>query len=107
MVCACFIGDMVCACFEVQLESFTDPKTAYDHLVTKYSVTDARAREMAENQLNSIFITRYATAQDYINAIENAKQDIIEAGGYCDDPMMISTIIRGLRGHPMYKDFAT
>ena len=90
-----------------QLESFDDPKEAYDHLITRYSVTDARAREMAENQFNSIYVTRFTSAQDYINAIENAKQDILEAGGYCDDPMMISKTIRGLRGHPMYKDFAT
>ena len=90
-----------------QLESFDDPKAAYDHLVTRYSVTDARAREMAENQFNSVYISRFPSAQDYINAIENAKQDILEAGGYCDDPMMISKIIRGLRGQPMYKDFAT
>ena len=90
-----------------QLESFDDPKKAYDHLITRYSVTDARAREMAENQFNGIYVTRFSSAQDYINAIENAKQDILEAGGYCDDAMMISKIIRGLRGHPMYKDFAT
>ena len=90
-----------------QLESFTDPKQAYEHLLARYSVTDARAREMAENQFNSIYITRFTSAQDYINAIENSTQDILEAGGYCDDPMIISKIIRGLRGHPMYKDFAT
>ena len=90
-----------------QLENFLEPKDAYDHLVNRYSVTDARAREMAESQFNSIYVTRYTTAQDYINAIENAQQDILEAGGYCDDPMMISKIVRGLRGHPMYKDFAT
>ena len=90
-----------------QLDSFDDPKSAYDHLVARYNVTDARAREMAENQFNNTYITRFSSAQDYINAIENAKQDILEAGGYCDDPMMISKMIRGLRGHPMYKDFAT
>lgn len=90
-----------------QLEAFSDPNEAYHHLVTRYSVTDARAREMAENQFNSIYVTRFTSAQDYINAIENSKQDILEAGGYCDDPMMISKLIRGLRGHPMYKDFAT
>lgn len=90
-----------------QLEAFNDPKDAYDHLVARYSVTDARAREMAENQFNGIYMSRFTTAQDYINAIENAQQDILEAGGYCDDAMMISKVIRGLRGHPMYKDFAT
>ena len=90
-----------------QLESFSDPKEAYDHLISRYSITDARAREMAENQFNGIYMTRFASAQDYVNAIENAKEDILEAGGYCDDPMMISKIVRGLRGHPMYKDFAT
>ena len=90
-----------------QLKNFLEPKDAYDHLVSRYSVTDARACEMAESQFNSIYITCYTTAQDYINAIENAQQDILEAGGYCDDPIMISKIIRGLRGHPMYKDFAT
>ena len=90
-----------------QLESFSDPKAAFDHLLSRYSVTDARAREMAENLFNGIYITRFTSAQNYINAIENAQQDILEAGGYCDDTMMISKIIRGLRGHPMYKDFAT
>ena len=90
-----------------QLEIFTDPKLAYDHLIARYSVTDARAREMAENVFNGIYVTRFSSAQDYINAIENAQQDILEAGGFCDEKMMISKIIRGLRGHPMYKDFAT
>ena len=90
-----------------QLEDFDQPKAAYDHLVERYSVSDARAREMAENLFNSIYITRYATAQDYINAIENASRDIVDAGGYCDDPMIISKIIRGLRGNPLYRDFAT
>ncbi|KAI4115048.1 MAG: hypothetical protein LQ338_007915 [Usnochroma carphineum] len=90
-----------------QLEAFVDPKEAYDHLVARYSVTDARAREMAENQFNNIYISRFGSAQNYINAIENAAQDIKEAGGYCDSPMLISKIIRGLRGHPTFKDFAT
>ena len=90
-----------------QLETFTDPKEAFDHLLSRYSVTDARAREMAENLFNGIYVTRFISAQNYINAIENAQQDILEAGGYCDSTMMISKIIRGLRGHPMYKDFAT
>ena len=30
-----------------QLEAFDDPKEAYDHLLTRRSVTDARARDMA------------------------------------------------------------
>lgn len=90
-----------------QLEAFDDPKDAYDHLIARYSVTDARAREMAETQFNGIYASRFGTVQDYINAIENSAQDIKEAGGYCDDPMLISKIIRGLKGHPTFKDFAT
>jgi hypothetical protein len=90
-----------------QLEMFEDPQAAYEYLVNRYDVSDARAREIAENEFNAIYITRYTTAQDYINAIENAKMDIIEAGGHCDEQMMISKLIRGLRGHPKYKEFAT
>ena len=62
---------------------------------------------MTENQFNSIFITRYLTAQNYINAIENAQQDITEIEKYCDDVMMISKIIREFKKHSMYKNFVT
>lgn len=90
-----------------QLEDFTDPRLAYEHLVARYSVTDARAREMSENKFSLISIGQYRTAQDYVNAIENAARDITEAGGYCDDAMIISKIIRGLGNHYTYKHFAT
>lgn len=90
-----------------QLESFTDPKQAYDHLVARYSVTDARAREMAEDKFNSFVINHFGSAQDYVNAVENAAADIMEAGGHCDDAMIISKVLRGLSNHPIYRDFAT
>jgi hypothetical protein len=55
-----------------QLEAFDDPKKAYDYLVGQYDITDAQARELAENQFSAIYATRYPNAQDYINAIKNS-----------------------------------
>ncbi|KAK4893497.1 hypothetical protein LTR27_008179 [Elasticomyces elasticus] len=90
-----------------QLEHWVSPKPAYEHLVARYSITDARAREMADAKFNSIFMLSFRNAQDYINAIENAQSDVLEAGGYCDEPMMISKTIGGLKDHPVYNEFAT
>lgn len=79
-----------------QLEVFRDPKEAYDHLLSRYAVSEERAKEIAESKFESIVQIDYRNVQDYVNAIEEAVQDLGDAGIDVPDPRVISKIIRGL-----------
>ncbi|KAM3416562.1 hypothetical protein BST61_g8152 [Cercospora zeina] len=90
-----------------QLDKATDPKAAYDSLVARYSVSDALARENAEEHFNSITIDQFRNAQDYVNAIEDARKDVEEAGKTIDDADVISRLMAGVNDHPVYNEFKT
>lgn len=88
-----------------QLQNFVDPKQAYDWVVQRYSVSNTRALEIASNVFEGARITEFRTAQDYVNALETARADMLEAGGYCDEKMVLNKLIRGLSG--AYAPFIT
>lgn len=48
------------------------------------------------NQFEYVYISACSSVQEYLNRIEMARQDIIDAGGHCDEAMVTSKIIRGL-----------
>lgn len=88
-----------------QMEPFDDPKDAYDFMLDRYTVSDARAHEMATNNFEKLYVAQFNSVQQYVNAIENAREDILDAGGICNDTMVINKIIRGLSGP--FKPFVT
>jgi len=88
-----------------QLAQFEHARQAYIWLLERYSISDVRALEVATNEFELTGIANFRTVQEYVNAIEAARADIIDAGGYCDNKMTINKIIRGLSGP--YNEFVT
>ena len=79
-----------------RLQNYEFPMEAWEYLEGQYKLSDIRALEIAQNQFEKIHISRFKNAQEYINEIENTRQDIVDARGSCDDTMVISKMIRGL-----------
>lgn len=90
-----------------QIENHTKPKEVFDHLSVRYSISDARARELANANFNNIFVINFRNAQDYVNALENAIADIVEAGGFCNEVIFISKLISRLKDYLVFNEFAT
>lgn len=76
-----------------RLQHYQDPRNAWVYLQSQYRMSDVRALEIAWNQFDRINISRCKNAQDYLNEIENARQDITDANGMCTDEMIISKIV--------------
>lgn len=79
-----------------KLQSYSGPHDAFQYLKKQYKMSDVRAAELAMNRFKAIYMSRATSVQDYLNKIKNAKLDIEDAGGHCNDTMMTSKIIRGL-----------
>lgn len=79
-----------------RLQSFEDPYVAFAWLKQQYSLTPVRALEIARNTFEKLQLARCRNMQSYINDVESARLDVRQAGGTCDDDMVIDKLIRGL-----------
>lgn len=90
-----------------KLQTFTQPYLAWEYLKEQYKMSDVRAQEIAMNQFERIHMSHCKNVQEYLNEIEKSRQDIIDAGGHCDEAMVTSKIIRGLTAsfHPFVDQY--
>ncbi|KAK4894815.1 hypothetical protein LTR27_006936 [Elasticomyces elasticus] len=82
----------------------------YKFCLDEYKVSDTRALEVARAAFQLPHISKYHNAQNFISALENARDDILDAGGYCDEPMVVEKLMSSLLGPNNtgpYKDFVT
>lgn len=84
-----------------KLQSYSGPYNAFQYLKKQYKMSDVRAQELAMNRFEAIHMSKASNVQEYLNKVENARLDIVDAGGHCDEAMMTSKIIRGLTA-PFY-----
>ena len=84
-----------------KLQSHTTAYHAFEYLKQQYKMSDVRAQELANNDFESVHMSTCNSVQEYLNKLENARLDITDVGGHCDDAMMSSKIIRGLT-EPFY-----
>lgn len=84
-----------------KLQSYTTAYHAFEYLKQQYKMSDVRAQELANNEFENIHMSKCSNVQEYLNHLENARLDITDVGGHCDDAMMSSKIIRGLT-EPFY-----
>ncbi|KAL8864561.1 MAG: hypothetical protein Q9198_009785 [Flavoplaca austrocitrina] len=84
-----------------KLQSYATAYHAFEYLKQQYKMSDVRAQEIANNDFESIHMSECNSVQEYLNKLENARLDITDAGGHCDDATMSSKIIRGLT-EPFY-----
>ncbi|SMR44820.1 unnamed protein product [Zymoseptoria tritici ST99CH_1A5] len=86
-----------------RLQTFTHPQSAWEYLCSQYSVSEVRAFEMAMNNFDYLHLSKSATLQDFLHQLEEARQDIIDAGGSCSDSAVLSKLMRSLT--PEYDSF--
>lgn len=76
--------------------AFVTPKEAWDFLKDQYKMTDRRALDLLRTRLESTKLSSFKTVTQYLNALQELKLDMTEAGGTLTDEEMVSKILRGL-----------
>ena len=86
-----------------RLQLYTEPFTAVKYLESQYKMSEVRLQESAANKFEQIRLSKCGSVQDFLNKIENARQDILDSGGMCTEGMIISKIMRSLT--PQFNPF--
>ena len=86
-----------------RLQHYTEPYAAVKYLESQYKISEVRLQETAANNFERVHLSRCKGVQDFLNKVENARQDILDSGGMCTKGMIISKIMRSLT--PKYHSF--
>ena len=86
-----------------RLQSYVEPFAAVKYLESQYKMSEVRLQESAANNFEHIHLSKCRGVQDFLNKIENARQDILDSGGMCTEGMIISKIMRSLT--PQFNPF--
>ena len=79
-----------------RLQTYLEPYAAVKYLESQYKMSEVRLQEAAANSFERVHLSKCKGVQDFLNKIENARQDILDSGGMCTEGMIISKIMRSL-----------
>jgi hypothetical protein len=85
------------------VQSFKNPKDAFDYLVSQYKMNDARALHLALGSIEQLKLADFDSISAYLNEHQKYQRDIINVGGTYSEDQMTAKIIRNLG--PKYDTF--
>jgi hypothetical protein len=81
---------------KIEIETANNPKDAYDLIVSRYKVSDERARDELLSEMRHLTIDDCKDITDYLNKLRRIKSDLKSVGYTLTDGLYVTAVLDGL-----------
>ena len=92
------LNDWVSDGIRIEVEYTRNAKEAYNLIVSRYTVSDERARDDLLSEMKKLTIDDCANVTDYLNKLRRFKSDLARVDYKLTDRLYVTTLLEGLGG---------